>query len=83
MACGLSGGSMWALWLWQVGSVVVVRRDLSFPARDQTLSSALQGGFLTTVPPGKSLDLSILNYKTRITISVSYDQYTNLIVEFM
>ena len=59
---GLSSCDAWALE--HVGSVVVARH-LSFSMAYETLvpepgiepaSPALQGGFLTTVPPGKSLD---------------------------
>ena len=59
---GLSSCDAWALE--HVGSVVVARH-LSFSMAYETLvsepgiepaSPALQGGFLTTGPPGKSLD---------------------------
>ena len=46
---------MWAQQLGLEGSVAPPYVDLSSPTRDATLPPALEGGFLTTRPPGKSL----------------------------
>ena len=51
--------------LQHVGSLVEAHKlfawDLGSLARDHTLSPALEGGFLTTGPPGKCPDLPGLN----------------------
>ena len=48
VVCRLSSCGTWA---WLFHGVW----DLSFPTRDEPMSPALQGGFLTTGPPGESL----------------------------
>ena len=43
--------STWGTWVYLPHSI----QDLSSPIRDELVSSALGGGFLTTGPPGKSV----------------------------
>ena len=66
-ASGLGNCSVQALRLWCVCGLQSTQAqllcgmwDLSSPTRDQTFTTALEGGFLTTGPPGKSPSAIIL-----------------------